>query len=158
MTSRLFAAGRHLGAWARRLWFLDARLPLAHLYEPGFVAIDLETTGLDPRRDAIVAAAAIPFVHGRARSGFVTLVNPGRSIPPTSTAVHGIDDATVTGAPSVHAVLPEFAAACEQRILVGHDIAFDLAMLRRTRSPLGAALARGIVLDSRRLAAAAQPG
>lgn len=56
MTARLFAAARHVGTWARRRWLLDARLPLAHLSEPGFVAIDLETTGLDPRRDAIVAS------------------------------------------------------------------------------------------------------
>ena len=157
MTSRLLAAAQQVGTWARRRWLLDARLPLAHLFEPGFVAIDLETTGLDPRRDAIVAAAAIPFVHGRAGAGFVTLVNPGRPIPPGATTVHGIDDAAVTDAPSVQEVMPDLAVACEHRVLVGYDVGFDLAMLRRTRSPHGGALARGIVLDSRRLARAVQP-
>lgn len=157
MMSRLVVAARHVRIWARGRLLLDARLPLAHLFDPGFVAIDLETTGLDPRRDAIVAAAAIPFVHGRPRAGFVTLVNPGRAIPPAATAVHGIDDAAVAGAPSVHAMLSDFAAACGNRIVVGHDVGFDLAVLARTRSPAGTALGRGLVLDSRRLAAAAQP-
>jgi DNA polymerase III epsilon subunit-like protein len=142
--------------WARRGLLLDARLPLAHLLDPGFVAIDLETTGLDPRRDAIVAAAAVPFLHGRARPGYVTLVNPGRPIPPDAIAIHGIDDAAVAEAPSARDVLPRLAAACEQRVLVGYDVHFDLAMLRRTRSAVGGALARGVVLDSRRLAAAVQ--
>lgn len=157
MISRLAAATGHVRSWARRRWLLDARVPLDHLLDPGFVAIDLETTGLDPRRDVIVAAAAIPFTHGRPTGGFVTLVNPGRSIPRAATEVHGIDDATVVDAPRVHAVLPHFAAACANRIVVGHDVEFDLAVLVRTRSPLGAALARGVALDSRRLAAAVQP-
>ena len=48
---------------------------------------------IDTRRDAIVAVAAIPFVDGEPRDGYVTLVNPGRPIPAPSTAIHGITDA-----------------------------------------------------------------
>ena len=157
MTPRLVAAAVRVRYWARRALLLDARVPLSHLFDPGFVAIDLETTGLDPRRDAIVAAAAIPFVHGRARPGFVALVNPGRSIPPAATDIHGIDDAAVAGAPPVHTVLPQLAAACGARILVGYDIGFDLAMLRRAGSPAGADLARRVALDSRRLVKIVHP-
>jgi DNA polymerase III epsilon subunit-like protein len=157
MRRRLAAAAGGLRHWARRAFLLDARVPLSHLLDPGFVAIDLETTGLEPLRDAIVAVAAIPFVHGRARPGFDTLVNPGRSIPPTATAVHGIDDAAVADAESLHAVLPRLAAACGTRMLDGYDIGFDLAMLMRAASPLGADLARRVALDSRRLVKLAHP-
>ena len=66
-----------------------------------FVAVDLETTGLDPRTDAIVALAAIPFVGGQPQPGLVTLVQPGRPIPPPSTAIHGITDEMVAAAPAV---------------------------------------------------------
>ena len=102
--------------WRRRA--IDYRMPIDALLGVGFVAIDLETTGLDARRDVVVAIAAVPFEDGRPRDGLVTLVNPGRSIPPASTAIHGIDDAAVVGAPFLHEVLPRFEAVCTHRIVV----------------------------------------
>jgi DNA polymerase III epsilon subunit-like protein len=128
-------------------------MSISALLDPGFVAIDLETTGLDPRRDAIVAVAAIPFEAGRARAGLVTLVNPGRPIPPAATAIHGIDDAAVAEAPSVREVLHRFDAVCARRIVVGHDVAFDVSVLDTARTaPVG--LAPRVTLDTRRLARA----
>jgi DNA polymerase III epsilon subunit-like protein len=125
--------------------------PIDALIDPGFIAIDLETTGLDTRRDAVVAMAAIPFEGGRPRGGFVTLVNPRRPIPPASTAIHGIDDAAVAGAPPIGEALRVFDAECARRIVVGHDVGFDLAILARAR---GTAEVAATVLDTRRLARA----
>jgi DNA polymerase III epsilon subunit-like protein len=136
----------------RRLTVGDAT-PIDALLEPGFVAIDLETTGLNVRRDVVVAIAAIPFDGGQSRAGFVTLVNPGRPIPPESTAIHGIDDAAVAAAPPVREVLPRFDAVCVSRIVVGHDVGFDLAILARARTPPIGLDAR-LTLDTRRLARA----
>ena len=125
--------------------------PVDELLDAGFVAIDLETTGLDARRDAIVALAAIPFEHGVARAGLVTLINPGRPIPPQSTAIHGIDDAAVAAAPRIETVLPRFDAVVGRRFVVGHDVAFDTAVLAQSRAaPAG--LAPRLTLDTRRLA------
>ena len=42
-----------------------------------FVAVDLETTGLDARTDAIVALAAVPFVGRHPEPGLEMLVTPG---------------------------------------------------------------------------------
>jgi DNA polymerase III epsilon subunit-like protein len=127
--------------------------PIDALLDTGFVAIDLETTGLDARRDAVVAVAAIPFERGIARPGLVTLVNPGRPIPPQSTAIHGIDDAAVSSAPPLADVLPRFDALCARRFVVGHDVAFDVAVLAQVRTaPAG--LSPRVVLDTRRLARA----
>jgi DNA polymerase III epsilon subunit-like protein len=121
--------------------------PLETLLDPGFVAIDLETTGLNVRRDAVVSLAAVPFERGRARDAFVALVNPGCPIPRQSTAIHGIDDEAVASAPPIADVLPLFDAVCASRVVVGHDVAFDLAILARVRS---AAIARP-AFDTRRL-------
>jgi DNA polymerase III epsilon subunit-like protein len=118
------------GIW-RRLAVGDST-PLDALLDPGFVAIDVETTGLNPRRDAIVAVAAIPFEAGRSRPGFVTLVNPRRPIPAQSTAIHGINDAAVATAPSIVEVLPRFDSVCTRRIVIGHDVAFDVAVLEQS--------------------------
>jgi DNA polymerase III epsilon subunit-like protein len=133
-------------------------LSLDSLHDPGFVAIDVETTGLDPRRDALVAVAAIPFVGGQAQTGFVSLVRPGRPIPPAATAVHGIRDQDVIDAPAVDRILPRVEAACAGRVIAGHDIDFDLTVLRTAHAAQGLAPWQAIALCTRRLARAAIPG
>ncbi len=94
------------------------------LHDVEFVAIDLETTGLDPRRDVIVALAAIPFVGGQAQpdAGYTRIVNPGQPIPAAAQAIHGIGDADVQDAPSAAAALPEFLLRCRDRVIVVLDI------------------------------------
>ena len=46
-----------------------------------FVALDLETTGLDPEQDEITEVAAVRFEDGRPADSFHTLVNPRREVP-----------------------------------------------------------------------------
>jgi DNA polymerase III epsilon subunit-like protein len=119
-----------------------------------FVAVDLETTGLDPRRDAIVALAAIPFVEREPRPGLVTLVQPGRPIPPASTAIHGISDEMVVEAPTVQPALRALEDALGSDVVVGHGIAFDLAVIERERRAHGLPPLANLTLDTMRLAAA----
>jgi DNA polymerase III epsilon subunit-like protein len=147
-----------LAAWVwRRRPARGAETPIEALLDPGFVAIDLETTGLDPRRDDVVAIAAIPFTAGRPEPGYVSLVNPGRPIPPASTRIHGIADRHVSGAPPLDEVLPRFDAACADRVLVGHDVAFDVAVLTRARRRRRLPVPGVVALDTRRLAVALHP-
>jgi DNA polymerase III epsilon subunit-like protein len=114
-----------------------------------FVAIDTETTGLDPGRDAIVALAAIPFVGGHARpeAGYTSLVNPDRPIPPTAQAIHGIGDAEVRDAPPPRSALPDFLQVCRGRPLVAHTAHFDLAVIARAARLAGLPPLEGPALD-----------
>jgi DNA polymerase III subunit epsilon len=79
---------RGLARWLRwhewRAALPRDRRPLATLLDD-FVAIDLETTGLDARRDTAVALAIVPFRGGEPLEAFETLINPGRPIPAAST-------------------------------------------------------------------------
>jgi DNA polymerase III epsilon subunit-like protein len=118
-----------------------------------FVAVDLETTGLDPGRDAIVALAAIPFVERQPQPGLVTLVQPGRPIPPASTAIHGITDEMVATAPPVRPALHALETALGGDVVVGHGIAFDLAVIARERRAHRLAPLANRALDTMRLAA-----
>jgi DNA polymerase III epsilon subunit family exonuclease len=146
--------------WFSPLWrrqrAREAR-SLESLLTEGFVALDLETTGLDSRRDAIVELAAVPFMDGRAGPGYVTHVNPGRPIPPESSRVHGITDAMVDLAPSITRVLERLESVVGRHILVGHGIAFDLAVLNRERRTRGLAPLTNTAIDTMRLAAALHP-
>ncbi|HEY8369643.1 MAG TPA: 3'-5' exonuclease [Thermodesulfobacteriota bacterium] len=130
--------------WIARIWPFGGGggSPPGPLPAGRFCALDIETTGLDPRRDEPVSVAAIPFEDGEPRPerGYESLVRPCRAIPLTATRIHGIDDRHVAGAPPFEAVLPALSAACGAFApLVGFALGFDLSILnrlaRRSRLP-----------------------
>ena len=122
-----------------------------------FLALDLETTGLDPRRDAVVSAAMIPFVDGVPETGYVTLIDPARPIPAEATAIHGVTDAMVRGAPTVARLLHDASEIVGDDVLVGHNVGFDIAILARARRVHGLPRLANSALDTRRLAAGLHP-
>ncbi len=96
-----------------------------------YVALDLETTGLDANRDAIIEIGAVKFRDDNVLDTFSTFVRPGRPIPTPITELTGICDDDVVSAPGLHDVLPQLARFVEQRPVVGHSVGFDLSFLRR---------------------------
>lgn len=99
---------------------------------PTYVALDLETTGLDPTTDAITEIAAVRFDGGGAVvDEFQALVNPGRPIPRVVQEMTGIVDADVAGAPRVGELLEAITAFIGDGPIVGHNVGFDLAFLAR---------------------------
>lgn len=97
-----------------------------------FVALDLETTGLDIRRDRVVQIGAVRM-DGFALSPdppLLRLVDPGLPIPPLATRIHGISDSDVAGAATIAEALAELADFIGDAVVIGHSIAFDLAILR----------------------------
>ncbi|HKY51034.1 MAG TPA: 3'-5' exonuclease [Candidatus Limnocylindria bacterium] len=122
-----------------------------------FVAFDLETTGMDPRLDRVVALGAVRFTYeGEMSATYDELVHPGRRIPPQAVAVHGIDDESVRGRPALEDVLPRFRAFVGEAVPVTYMGAFDLAFLRgplrRARQPALERVLDTAVLASRLLA------
>ena len=57
-----------------------------------YIALDLETTGLEARLGKITEIAALRVVDGRVEERFVTLVNPGRQLGERITVLTGITD------------------------------------------------------------------
>ena len=74
---------------------------------PSIVALDIETTGLDPQRDAIIEIAAVRFNSRRIEDQWSTLINPRRPISEFITNLTGITNNMVNGAPQIEEVLPE---------------------------------------------------
>ncbi|MCS6855103.1 MAG: 3'-5' exonuclease [Elioraea sp.] len=116
------------------------RLPEGPLAGHRYVVFDLETTGLAPSRgDRIVAIGAVRVTGGRVdeRDRFDSFCQPGRPIPPASTAIHGITDAMVAHAPPWPHVVAEFHAWARDDVLVAHNAAFDLCCLHAAEAQAG---------------------
>ena len=96
-----------------------------------YVALDLETTGLDPEHDAIIEIGAAKFRGDDELDRFSTFVDPGRHIPHEITVLTGITDQDVRHAPQSHEVVPTLRDFVGQRPVVGHSVDFDLGFLRQ---------------------------
>ena len=95
------------------------------------IALDLETTGLDPEREAVIEIGAVRFRGPRVEDQWSTLINPGRPIPPFISELTGIDDGMVARAPRLSEVLGALVEFVGDAPLIGHNVGFDLAFLRR---------------------------
>ncbi len=117
------------------------------LFEPGppdeVVSIDCETTGLDRRRDDIVAIAAVKIRGNRILTSerFETTVRPAAKMKTDAIKVHRLRESDVAGGRPIAEAMPEFLRFIGGRPLVGFYLEFDVAMLNRPmRAWLGVAL------------------
>lgn len=95
------------------------------------VAIDLETTGLDPKDSQIIEIGAVKFRDGQIFERYTTMVDPGIALPPRVTAITGIQPQDLVGAPKLADVLPAVQAFVGDALLVGQNIEFDLGFLNK---------------------------
>lgn len=122
------------------------------------VVIDTETTGLDPARARVVEIGAVRLTGGRiAAETFRSLVAPGEPIPPAATAIHGIGEAEIAGAPRFGEALPKLRDFIGDRVVIGHSLGFDIAMLRGECARIGETFSPRRTLDTRLLAQVIAP-
>lgn len=86
------------------------------------VAFDLETTGLNVRKDRIVQYALIGSDSDGSTITVESLVNPQRSIPSESSAVHGITDSDVRSASTFEEHVDQLSEILDGAIVIGHNI------------------------------------
>lgn len=109
--------------------FFPADEPLSTL--PATI-LDSETTGLNVARDRLISVGALQCRGARLEPvpPLDLLVHPGIRIPKRATQIHGIADSDIAYAPSFALLWPGIQAYWQGRVLLGHNIAFDLAVLR----------------------------
>ncbi len=112
----------------------------ALLSGPPLLAVDTETTGLNPAEGhTLVEVATVAIAEGAIGETWSSLMRPGRAIPAEAAAVHGITDAMVAEAPAPEKVSAELRRRCGDLALVFHNAPFDLpfliALLRQAGQP-----------------------
>jgi len=128
---------------------------------PLTVTLDVETTGLDPVSDRIIELA-LDFSKGKERTeGPVVLrFNPGRPIPPESTAVHGITDEDVAECNHFSIMASAlYESLSRVKIIRGYNVGFDLTFLAEefTRCGIVWPVPGTIVLDGMKIWQQQQP-
>ena len=99
-----------------------------------FGILDLETTGLSSQRDRILEIGLVVLRGARVRATFESLVDVGEPLPSGITALTGINDELLAGAPAeADAVAAVAAVIAEHRIdaLVAHNARFDRGFFTR---------------------------
>ena len=119
---------------------------------PVYWALDLETGGLDPRHDPIIAVGMVPVRSGVIRLGesFSTLIrpDPGRPIRPESVRAHQLLAGDLRKSPPLHAVLLEVGRRLADGVLLVHNQGIDLAFLKEGHARTGVPWKKPRVVDT----------
>jgi len=92
------------------------------LSEVEFVALDFETTGLDPNQNSIISIGLVPFTLQRifckkAKKWYVT---PQDKLVEESVVIHGITHSDLKGAPDLRRILEELLDQLAGKVVVVH--------------------------------------
>ncbi|MCA1188842.1 MULTISPECIES: exonuclease domain-containing protein [unclassified Saccharopolyspora] len=103
----------------------------------GYAVIDVETTGLRLRSRHRIAEIAVVLLDpsGAVQEEWCTLINPQRDLGPQH--VHGISAADARNAPVFAEIAPELSRLFTGRVLVAHNLSFDLGFLAEEFDRLG---------------------
>lgn len=119
------------------------------------VFVDLETTGTHPQNDRIVQIALIKIYPDGKRNPWQTYVNPEVPIPSEVTAVHGVTDELVQGAPKFRDIADKLAKGMRDCDVGGYNVKFDtrvlIAEFKRCRYPMEAGLLDTFLVDACRI-------
>ncbi len=107
-----------------------------------YIALDLETTGLNPKKDKIIEIGAVKVCDGNVVDTFQTLVYPGIHIKEEVEKLTGISNEMVKYAYNINEVVPKFLEFAKDLPLVGHNIMFDYSFIKKAIVNYGEAYER----------------
>ena len=97
-----------------------------------YVALDLETTGLNANSDAIIEIGLVKFSFDGEIARYSSLISYSQKLPMNISRITGIKDSDLAGSPDWSEVKEKVENFIEKGdILVGHNIDFDLAFLKK---------------------------
>ena len=96
-----------------------------------FVSIDLETTGLNQKKDEILAIGAVPINGTRivACESYYTLLKPDKFRIDTI-RIHGLDPKKLESAPKFSEIAEDLYRMIKDRIIVGYAVEIDYKFLK----------------------------
>ena len=116
---------------------------------PDFVAIDLETTGLDFEKDEIIEVALVRFAGGKATESVDFLVKPtAAELRPFIESLTGISKADLEGCEDFASVAGKICSFIGDSPLVAHNANVDSKFLKQSLGKVGIAYDDHVFWDS----------
>jgi DNA polymerase-3 subunit epsilon len=143
---------QHLPGYVQK--YLDAASPDDHLSWRAvpYSVLDIETTGLNSKRDQMLSVGLVDIEDGRIRldRSWYTLLQPTEQvvIPAESIRIHGLLHHDIRQARSLEEVLPELLNRLAGRVLIVHYAPIDVKFLSRALNRLWNARLRGPAIDT----------
>lgn len=103
-----------------------------------YVVVDVETTGLDPKKDRLLEIGALKILEGRPAGTFSKLINPRCEIPEKVKNLTGITNRMASMGHPVSQTVLEFIEFAGNLPLAGHHVIFDYSFLKRAAVNAGA--------------------
>lgn len=94
-----------------------------------YVLVDIETTGFSPVKDNIIEIGAIKVKNNEIISEYNELIKIDKILSPFTTKLTGITDEMLQSGKNITEVLKEFVSFTESKIIIGHNVTFDLGFL-----------------------------
>ena len=113
-----------------------------------YVILDLETTGLSCKYDAITEFGAVKINNGLEVATMDILINPERHIPDKIQEKTNITDDMVKDKPTIKDIIGKIVDFCEDAILVTHNADFDISFLQQNLKILGKPQLTNPVIDT----------
>lgn len=111
--------------------------------------LDVETTGLNPGfGDRICEIGMVLAQDNQIEETYSSLVNPQRPISPGAAAVNGLTDDMLISAPLFAELAEDVLTRLENRIVICHNVPFDLGFLKMETSRLGISLQITATVDT----------
>ena len=97
-----------------------------------YIALDLETTGLNPASDRIIELGMARIEHGEVKDTYSTLINPGITVSDRVVELTGIHNEELTDKPRIDDVLCDIMEFIGDYPILGHNIIFDYSFLKKS--------------------------
>lgn len=105
--------------------------PQTSLQDTPLLALDLETTGLDPSQDEIISLGLIPLSDKiiRCQGAQYWMAKPERALNAESVTIHEITHSELAEAPPLEAILDQILGALTGQVIVVHCVAIERQFL-----------------------------
>lgn len=122
------------------------------LNEKEIVALDFETTGLEPDYDSIIEVGAYLYIDGLIANSIDLLVKPEKPIPYNIQRLTGIDESMVADAIDEKSALEQLGEFIENRPILGQNVGFDIDFLTKRSAKNGLPVWSGKRIDTKPIA------
>ncbi len=96
-----------------------------------YVALDIETTGLNPAADRIIEIGMARVCNGNVADTYSTLVNPGIKISDRIIELTHIHNEELTDKPRINELIDDVIQFIGDYPILGHNVIFDYSFLKK---------------------------